>query len=133
MTKLSDRRLLVALSALPGVVGIVGAFGLVLSSGATSPAWPAAVGLTGLLASLSSAWLMRERLAAEARAAVVLEPTLPAAGIQGLDRLCIDVLPIWSRQVETASSQTEEAITSLTERFSGIHQRLEAVSDITFF
>jgi methyl-accepting chemotaxis protein len=36
------------------------------------------------------------------------------------------LLPIWSRQIETARSQTEQAILSLTERFSGVVQRIEA-------
>ncbi|MFX8899349.1 hypothetical protein ABTN01_19840, partial [Acinetobacter baumannii] len=33
---------------------------------------------------------------------------------------------IWSRQIETSRSQTEEAIVALTERFSAIVQRLDA-------
>jgi methyl-accepting chemotaxis protein len=44
----------------------------------------------------------------------------------GLEEVCGQALPIWSRQVETARVQTEEAITALAERFSGLVQKLEA-------
>jgi methyl-accepting chemotaxis protein len=40
-------------------------------------------------------------------------------------RVCIDALPIWAKQVETARSQAEVAVVSLTERFAGIVQRLD--------
>lgn len=36
------------------------------------------------------------------------------------------LLPIWSRQVETSRKQTEDAIVALSERFSGIVQRIDA-------
>jgi len=38
----------------------------------------------------------------------------------------LEVLPIWARQIETCRGQTEDAIVSLSERFSGIAQRLDA-------
>jgi len=37
----------------------------------------------------------------------------------------LEALPIWGRQIETARAQTEEAIVSLSERFSGIAGRLD--------
>lgn len=40
--------------------------------------------------------------------------------------LCAEVLPIWARQIETARSQSEEAIVAITTRFSGIVSRLES-------
>lgn len=46
--------------------------------------------------------------------------------IQGLDRLCGSVLPIWSGQIEMSRSHTEESITELTVRFANLSQRLEA-------
>lgn len=46
--------------------------------------------------------------------------------VDGLDRLCAGVLPIWSAQVEMARSQTEESITVLASRFGDISQRIEA-------
>lgn len=38
----------------------------------------------------------------------------------------LSLLPIWSRQIETSRTQTEQAIVALTERFSAIVQRLDA-------
>jgi methyl-accepting chemotaxis protein len=46
--------------------------------------------------------------------------------LDGLDSLCGKVLPVWTKQIDTAKSQTEEAITALSGRFSGISQKLEA-------
>jgi len=41
-------------------------------------------------------------------------------------RICLEALPIWARQVETARRQTEEAIVALSDRFDGIARRLDA-------
>jgi methyl-accepting chemotaxis protein len=38
----------------------------------------------------------------------------------------LEALPIWAKQIETSRAQTEDAIVSLSERFSGIAQRLDA-------
>src|SRR5580658_10945028 len=38
----------------------------------------------------------------------------------------LEALPIWARQIETSRAQTEDAVVSLSERFSGIAQRLDA-------
>jgi len=43
-----------------------------------------------------------------------------------LGRICLEALPIWARQVETARRQSEEAIVALTARFDGIARRLDA-------
>ncbi len=52
-----------------------------------------------------------------------LEPVAPA-GAASMGHLSL--LPIWSRQIETSRSQTEEAIIALSERFSAIVQRIDA-------
>ncbi|HET9107441.1 MAG TPA: methyl-accepting chemotaxis protein [Steroidobacteraceae bacterium] len=41
-------------------------------------------------------------------------------------QICLEALPIWARQVETARRQTEEAIVALSTRFDGIARRLDA-------
>jgi len=46
--------------------------------------------------------------------------------IKGLDKLCSEVLPVWNRQIDTARVQTEDAITALTQRFSGLYSKLGA-------
>jgi methyl-accepting chemotaxis protein len=38
----------------------------------------------------------------------------------------LEALPIWARQIETSRGQTEDAVVALSERFSGIAQRLDA-------
>lgn len=44
--------------------------------------------------------------------------------VAGLDEVCLTATPILVRQIETARSQTEAAITSLAQRFSSISKRL---------
>lgn len=46
--------------------------------------------------------------------------------IRGLDQLCLDVLPVWSRQIDMARDHTEEAAIALSRRFADISQRLES-------
>lgn len=41
-------------------------------------------------------------------------------------QVCLRALPVWGRQIDTARQQSEQAINSLTERFSGIVERLDA-------
>nr|WP_017905088.1 methyl-accepting chemotaxis protein [Pseudomonas fuscovaginae] len=42
-----------------------------------------------------------------------------------LDEVLLGAMPIWAKQVESSRQQTEEAIVSLVNRFSGIATRLE--------
>lgn len=44
----------------------------------------------------------------------------------GLGKICDQAMPIWSKQIETARSQTEEGITEVTMRFAAIVNRLHA-------
>jgi methyl-accepting chemotaxis protein len=52
--------------------------------------------------------------------------TMQANNGDGLEELCDRVLPIWVGHLESGRTQTEEAVTSLTWRFSGLIERLEA-------
>ncbi len=45
------------------------------------------------------------------------------------DAVCVQALPIWSKQIETARVQTEEAIVALSARFAGIVNRLDLALD----
>lgn len=49
-----------------------------------------------------------------------------AQSIDGLKQLCVEVLPIWSSQIEMARDQTEQGINDLATRFANLSQRLEA-------
>ncbi len=51
-----------------------------------------------------------------------------APRVDGLDHLCQQVLPIWSRHVESSRAMTEEAIVNLSASLSGIVSRLEATA-----
>ena len=44
----------------------------------------------------------------------------------GLSQACLQVMPIWSRQIETVRDQTQDAVTKLCGRFSEIVSNLEA-------
>lgn len=45
--------------------------------------------------------------------------------IEGLREVCESAVPIWSTQIRTAQLQTEEAITALVQRFSGLVDKLD--------
>jgi methyl-accepting chemotaxis protein len=65
--------------------------------------------------------------AAAARSALEAERVAAASrSLDGLEEICEQALPIWSKQIETARSQTEESIMALAARFSGIVGKLEA-------
>lgn len=50
----------------------------------------------------------------------------PAPADDACAGACVEALPIWAKQVETARAQTEEAIVALSARFAGIVGRLDA-------
>jgi methyl-accepting chemotaxis protein len=50
----------------------------------------------------------------------------PDQSIDGLDTLCLKILPIWSSQVEMARVHTEESIADLAQRFDALSKRLDA-------
>jgi len=56
---------------------------------------------------------------------VPASPSACSQSITGLDDLCKEVLPIWSRQIEMARGHTEDSITALADRFAAISQRID--------
>jgi len=44
----------------------------------------------------------------------------------GLDQICVQAGPIWTKQIEAVRAQTEASVNSQVERFSGIVAKLEA-------
>lgn len=67
----------------------------------------------------------RKQLAATCRQAAVIEAIEPREAGK-LERMNEAVLPVFTRQIDTVRIQTEEAITSLTMRFSLLVRRLES-------
>lgn len=49
--------------------------------------------------------------------------------LEGLDNLCVQVLPIWERQIDLARAQTEDAIVALSKRFMGMHEKIVSSVD----
>ncbi|CAK0754194.1 methyl-accepting chemotaxis protein [Gammaproteobacteria bacterium] len=84
-----------------------------------------------LIGGVLGTWLTRysaEELTAAQEAAIeTTTETLSddCRSVADLERICLEVLPIFSRQVETSRAQTEEAITDLSRRFAAIVERLE--------
>jgi methyl-accepting chemotaxis protein len=64
------------------------------------------------------------KLFSRARAAQPAQAETNAA-----DAVCVQALPIWTKQIETARTQTEEAIVALSGRFAGIVNRLDLALD----
>lgn len=121
----SDRSQLAAISALPGLTGTAalllnGAFVL-----ATAAACITAAGVTIVL----------KRLPRELPAETAGEPLADAqsqvpAG-QVLQQLAADLLPIWSRHVETARQQTEQAVEELAQRFAYLVDELDKATGVS--
>jgi len=110
----------------PILLGLLGALHPLISGGLTGMIWAGALGLSGVLVAI----LLTKRLhaaletARQAGAAACLTELPPVRNVEGLDELCGQVLPIWSRQIETARGQTETAVSDLSLRFSDIHSHL---------
>jgi methyl-accepting chemotaxis protein len=116
----------------PAVLGAAGVAGIVAVGGIQPLALGAAtlLALAAAVAARFSAVSCRQAAqsaADEVRAKLEADlRTEKAKSINGLDDLCTDVLPVWSRQIEMARGNTETAITDLTIRFANLAQRLEA-------
>ncbi|RKT58834.1 methyl-accepting chemotaxis protein [Azonexus fungiphilus] len=48
-----------------------------------------------------------------------------AARLQGLDELCVEVLPLWASQIDIVHRQTEESITALSQRFASLSEGVQ--------
>lgn len=95
--------------------------------------WGALVLAIALLAGWQAAAASRRReatavAAAEERARLAFDAaTARAAGsVEGLDALSASILPVWARQLNVVRVQTEDAISALSARFSGIGDKLDA-------
>ena len=99
-------------------------------------AQPATFGFAAALAviALVTGWLSVSRQDAGHRQAVETlrrqaEDALTherAQQVAGLYEVCVEVLPVWSNQIEMARSHTETALTDLSMRSAHLSQRLPA-------
>ncbi|MDO8775436.1 MAG: methyl-accepting chemotaxis protein [Burkholderiaceae bacterium] len=70
----------------------------------------------------SAWWALRQCKARHRHMAQILR----AQYIDGLEPLCVGVLPIWSSQIEMARAQTEQGINDLAARFANLSQGLQS-------
>jgi methyl-accepting chemotaxis protein len=117
----------------PLLAGAAGAAALLGSGGLSAAGMAGTAALLGLGGVLGWWANSRARSAVaahvEASCLAVEQAQQEAAArqqVEGLEQVCVEVLPILAKQVETARGQSEEAITNLVGRFSGIVSNLEA-------
>ena len=115
------------------VWGPVALAGLLLL--AAADAWLAglAYALAWLGAAIPAAWIVRRSLAARAAALRAEQSarqaqTQPVPRVEGLDQLCRQVLPIWSRHIETSRTLAENGIVNLAAGLNGIVSRLDTTA-----
>jgi methyl-accepting chemotaxis protein len=111
--------------------GIAGAVAVVAVGGQTTQSMLLAAVL--VLGALIAAPLIARKHRADIQAAVQAEHAKHAAeldaqkskSITGLDTLCVEVLPVWYRQIDMARTHTEESTITLANRFASLSQGLE--------
>lgn len=111
----------------PSVLGILSGILLLSLSQITLSITISALLLVGL-GLLSSHWTHQAFSAINAQLAALQSQTKAQTDakkvISNTDKLCLEVFPIWSRQIETTREQTETATTELANNFSRIVERL---------
>ncbi len=114
-------------------VGIAGALLLLILGGLGWVNIVSALVLIGISAAVGEWGVRRHRTLLKLAVAKELDNAKVKFDIElantdagGLEDVCTEVVPIWSRQVETTRNQTETAIMDLANRFVGINAKLEA-------
>lgn len=112
--------------ALPILLGLLGAVQPISTGGLGGAVWAALLVLAGILVAMLLSRRVRagHEAARQAGAEARMAEHPPSSHLAGLDQLCVQVLPIWSRQIETARGQTEAAVSDLSTRFADIHDHL---------
>ncbi|MFH2135572.1 MAG: methyl-accepting chemotaxis protein [Pseudomonadota bacterium] len=117
------------------VLGVTAIVTLLASSGITVQAF-ALVAVIMVVALASGAMSVRGQKAAQLDTVAAMRRQMDeelaqerAKHVEGLGNVCIEVLPVWSNQIEMARAQTEGAITDLSMRFANLSQRLSAAVD----
>jgi methyl-accepting chemotaxis protein len=119
------------------LLGIVSAVAVISIGGLTTIAMLVAASLVAT--TLIASPLIARKHRAELLAAVQAEhDQLSAAlnaqklkNITGLDTLCVEVLPVWYRQIDMARTHTEESTINLANRFGSLSQGLEKAINLS--
>ncbi|MDO9003070.1 MAG: methyl-accepting chemotaxis protein [Aquabacterium sp.] len=99
----------------PPLLGFFGGVATLVLSGGTLAAWVTAPLLIGT--GLAASWRMSHNLR-ESRQAI-------QAYVDGRQRFGETMAPVWTGQIETSRQQMETAISELSQRFSGIVDKLD--------
>lgn len=99
----------------PPLLGFFGGVAALVLSGGTLAAWVTAPLLIGI--GLAASWRMSHKLR-ESRQAI-------QAYVDGRQRFGETMAPVWTGQIETSRQQMETAISELSQRFSGIVDKLD--------
>ncbi len=90
----------------------------------------AVLGILVFACGMAVGWIAHRFRQARRAARLVLQEQMSGNsagnGNSNLDTFCASVLPIWSMQVEAGRAQTEDAVTALAVRFSGLAEKLGA-------
>nr|WP_237719494.1 methyl-accepting chemotaxis protein [Pseudomonas luteola] len=108
--------------------GVAGGAGIVWAGNASSLSWVLAAALliaAGLLAVWGQARQQQVLKALSASQSEARGMTGKKAQEGAVDGICIEVLPVWAQQIETARSHTEEAVTQRTHRFAELAGRIQ--------
>lgn len=118
------------------LVALAGAVLVMSFAGLSGTAIAYSLGL--LVLGVAAGWLTcrgeQKRLTAlranvESEAQKVIEAINQKAPVYGLDAVCKSAAPIWSRQIESARLQSEQAMVTLTERFSNLARKVDSSAE----
>jgi len=115
------------------LIPLISAIAWILGQSGTTPANIGVSALLGIVGTGVCAWSARsyrdEVLRTTARELEHNQANYLAANATALraqlDELLLGAMPIWAKQLESSRQQTETAIISLTNRFTGISERLQ--------
>jgi methyl-accepting chemotaxis protein len=111
---------------IPLVPAVFGAVSLLVNDWRTANVvLSACVVLSGIVAGVINQRYSRRLLSRAFDHAQAAQAATVKAPMGGLEAVCLEAIPIWSRQIESSRSETETAIVQLTSRFSAISERLQ--------
>jgi len=111
----------------PALIAVISSVSVIGFSSLSAPGLVVALAIT-IIGVVAGGWCIskhRQILAAVTSSSRSQGGLVSLPRDQGLDELCLQTFPIWSRHVESARAQTEQSISELTERFAVLVQRLE--------
>lgn len=103
------------------LTGLVGSAVLIGQTHIHIPLWLAVLILMAFSITIG---IVSRQSSRRSRPDTTSSPLLHAETEHGLNLLCLELLPIWERQIEFARTHTEEAIVALSQQFVALSQSL---------